>query len=268
MNSAGLIGFEELPREIRGQLDSITELWKRQLGGRLIGLYLHGSIALHAFRPESGDLDMLAVVRDSLHVEEKLALARGIIALDGKPCPIEISAVTLHNAQNWKNPGGCVFHYSDFWKEKYLTRFRNPDAEVYVVDHEFPDPDVTSYIRLIRQCGVGLCGAPIEAVFAPVSDEDFWAAISNEAEDYDFHSYAPRYLASNVLILGRILSFKIEKKILSKYDAGLWMLRNLPPEFTELIENAMKIWYEGKTCTLPEKELEKLRLCLIGKIKK
>ena len=46
------------------------------------------------------------------------------------------------------------------------------------------------------------------------------------------------------------------------------MLRNLPPEFTEWIENAMKIWYEGKTCTLPEKELEKLRLCLIGKIKK
>lgn len=29
MNSAGLIGFEELPREIRGQLDGITERWKR-----------------------------------------------------------------------------------------------------------------------------------------------------------------------------------------------------------------------------------------------
>ena len=53
MNSARLIGFEKLPREIRGQLD-------------------------------------------------------------GKPCPIEISAVTLYNAQNWKNPGSCVFHYSDF----------------------------------------------------------------------------------------------------------------------------------------------------------
>ena len=101
-----------------------------------------------------------------------------------------------------------------------------------------------------------------------VCDEDFWAAISNEAEAYDFHSYAPRYLASNVLILGRILSFKMEKKILSKYDAGLWMMRNLPTEFTEWIGNAMKIWYEGKTCTLPEKELEKLRLGLIEKIKK
>jgi|GEM_PF-6641428 len=55
MNSAGLIGFEELPWEIRGQLD-------------------------------------------------------------GKPCPIEISAVTLYNAQNWKNPGSCVFHYSEFRK--------------------------------------------------------------------------------------------------------------------------------------------------------
>ena len=55
MNSAGLIGFEKLPREIRRQLD-------------------------------------------------------------GKPCPIEISAVTLYNAQNWKNPGSCVFHYSEFRK--------------------------------------------------------------------------------------------------------------------------------------------------------
>ena len=49
----------------------------------------------------------------------------------------------------------------------------------------------------------------------------------------------------------------MEKKILSKYDSGLWMMRNLPPEFTELIENAMKIWYEGKTCTLPEKGVGK-----------
>ncbi len=55
MNSAGLIGFEKLPREIRGQLD-------------------------------------------------------------GKPCPIEISSVTLYNAQNWKNLGSCVFHYSEFRK--------------------------------------------------------------------------------------------------------------------------------------------------------
>lgn len=29
MNSAGLIGFEKLPREIRGQLDGITGRWKR-----------------------------------------------------------------------------------------------------------------------------------------------------------------------------------------------------------------------------------------------
>ena len=40
----------------------------------------------------------------------------GSIALDGKPCPIEISAVTLYNTQNWKNPGSCVFHYSEFRK--------------------------------------------------------------------------------------------------------------------------------------------------------
>ena len=99
-----------------------------------------------------------------------------------------------------------MFHYSDFWTEKYLERFHNPDFEVYVADHEFPDADVTSYIKLLKQCGIVLYGREIEEVFADVSDEDFWLAISADIDEYDFHNYDARYLASNVLILGRIIS--------------------------------------------------------------
>lgn len=111
-----------------------------------------------------------------------------------------VSAVKQTDAINWKTPGNCVFHCSDFWTAKYLERFRNPDLEVYVADHEFPDADVTSYIKLLKQCGIVLYGRKIEEVFADVSDEDFWLAISADIDEYNFHAYDARYLASNVLI--------------------------------------------------------------------
>ena len=77
-----------------------------------------------------------------------------------------------------------------------------------------------------------------------------------------------RYFASNILILGRILSFKKEKKILSKYDGGLWMIENVPEELSYLPKLAMKIWYEDEQYELPESDLNKLRTYLIEEIKR
>ena len=262
-----LLGYKDLPQEIVNQINSVVAIWKKHVGEDLIGVYLHGSIALHAFRPESGDIDLLIVVKDSIETERKLEIARDIIEIDGKPRPLEMSAIKQTDAMNWKTPGNCVFHYSDFWTAKYMERFENPDFEVYVADHEFPDADVTSYIRLLTQCGIVLYGRKIEEVFADVSDEDFWSAISADVDEYDFHAYNARYFASNVLILGRILSFKKEKRILSKYEGGLWMRKNVPENLQYLPELAMKIWFEGEEHILPEKDLDQLRDYLVREIK-
>ena len=262
-----LHGYKDLPLEILNQINRVVDIWKRHLGDDLIGVYLHGSIALNAFYPDSGDIDLLVVVKDSMGISTKLEIAKDIIEIDRKPCPLEMSAVKQTNAINWKTPGNCVFHYSDFWTEKYQKRFENPAAEVYVADHEFPDADVTSYIKLLKQCGIVLYGREIEEVFADVSDEDFWLAISDDVDEYDFHAYDARYFASNVLILGRILSFKKEKRILSKYEGGLWMIKNVPENLKYLPELAMKIWFEGEEHILPEKDLNLLRDYLVNEIK-
>ena len=126
----------------------------------------------------------------------------------------------------WDNTPFCTMLFVDwlFWTKKYLERFKNPNLEVYVADHEFSDADVTSYIKLLKQCGIVLYGEEIQEVFADVSDEDFWSAICADIENYDFHDYDARYFASNILILGRILSFKKEKRILSKYEGGIWII--------------------------------------------
>ena len=262
-----LLGYKDLPMEILNQINSVVDIWKRHMGANLIGVYLHGSIALNAFNPDSGDIDLLVVVKDSIEISTKLEIARDIIAIDRKPRPLEMSAVKQTDAINWKTPGNCVFHYSDFWTDKYLERFSNPDMEVYVADHEFPDADVTSYIKLLKQCGIRLYVKEIEEVFADVSDEDFWSAISADVDEYDFHAYNARYFASNVLILGRILSFKKEKRILSKYEGGLWMRKNVPENLQYLPELAMKIWFEGEEHILPEEDLDQLRDYLVREIK-
>ncbi len=264
---SNLIGFRDLPNEILNQINKVVNIWKKHLGDELIGVYLHGSIALDAFNPDSGDIDILVVVKDSIDIPVKLEIARDIIEIDKKPCPLEMSAVKLSDARNWKTPGNCVFHYSDFWTEKYVERFSNPDADVYVVDHEFPDADVTSYIKLLKQCGIVLYGREIQKVFADISDEDFWVAISADIDDYDFHDYDARYFSSNVLILGRILSFKKERRILSKYDGGIWMIDHVPEDLKYLPKLAMKIWFEGEEHLLPEEDLSRLRDYLVNEIK-
>ena len=261
-----LLGYDALPADIKNQITNVVNVWKAHLENNLVGVYLHGSIVLNAFHPNSGDIDILVVVKDTLDASQKLSIAKDIIALDGAPRPVEVSAIKLEDAIGWKNPGNCVFHYSDFWREKYLARFRDPASKVYVVDREFPDADVTSYIKLINQSGIVLYGQKIRDVFADISDEDFWSSISSNIEEYDFHAYNPRYFASNILILGRILSFKKETRILSKYDAGLWMMQNVPEDLRYLPEAAMKIWFENEDRTLPENDLETLRKYLIQEI--
>lgn len=263
-----LVGYPDLPVPIRNQIYRVVGVWKKYLKDELVGVYLHGSIVLNAFHPQSGDIDILAVVKNPLDIQTKLSLAKEILAIDKKPCPLEMSAILCSDAKRWITPGNCVFHYSDFWTEKLQKKLRDPDAECYVVDQEFPDADVTSYIKLIRQCGIVLYGEEIADVFCDISDGDFWMAICGDIDEYDFHAYNPRYLASNILILGRILSFKKEQRILSKYDAGLWMIENLPAEFVDLPGLAMKIWYEDEQHELPEADLNRLKTYLVEEIKR
>lgn len=155
-------------------------------GESLVGVYLHGSVALGAFQPASGDLDVLVVVKDALTIETKLKIAQDLLEIDGSPCPVELSAVKLCDVQPWRTPGNCVFHYSDFWSERIEQRLHDPDFNCYVLDREFPDADVTSYIKLILQCGVTLYGPPSKEIFSEISDEDFWQGISADVRKLRF----------------------------------------------------------------------------------
>lgn len=60
---------------------------------------------------------------------------------------------------------------------------------------------------------------------------------------------------------------KVERRILSKYEGGLWMIEHVPEHLKHIPELAMRIWFEEETHTFEQNELQELREYLITKIK-
>ncbi|MBQ8508956.1 MAG: DUF4111 domain-containing protein [Clostridia bacterium] len=261
--------FLTLSLEVRAQIGCVADLWHRHLGDALVGVYVHGSIALGRFVEGVSDLDMLIVVDRPIGREERLNIAADILAADERPAPLELSALWTEQLTPWRYPTLCQFHYSGAWTEHYRSLLDESITESFLVDTDFPDPDIACHVRLTSQLGICVYGRPVAEVFPEVPEDDFWQSISADVPEYDFHAYAPKYYASNILVLGRILSYRVERRILSKYDAGLWMLERIPEGWRYIVENALNVWYDGgvQLTYRPEDE-DGLRRWLIDAIMK
>lgn len=261
--------FDTISASVRTQLDRVKNIWESHLGADLTGIYLHGSLCLGCFREGVSDLDILIVTERRLSHDERLSIAAEIINADQCPCPLEMSALWTGDLHPWQHPAPCQFHYSDYWTEHYSKLLSGEITDSFLLDTDFPDSDIACHVKLTRQSGIVLCGKPIDAVFPEVPEGDFWASISADIDEYDFNAYQPKYFASNILILGRILSYKKEGRILSKYDGGVWMQNYVPERYRGIVDRALAAWYEGKVMPIfPEQDLEGLRAFLIAEIKK
>ena len=89
------------------------------LGAKLIGIYIHGSVAQNAFRWERSDVDALAVVSERLSAAERLRFVEEIRALSGEgPAKgIEVSVLTEQELIEGEHPYVTECHYSPFWDE-------------------------------------------------------------------------------------------------------------------------------------------------------
>ena len=76
-------------------LDEIINKSKEILGENLIGIYLHGSMAMRCFNPDKSDIDLIIVIEDDISDAQKLALMEHIVLLNRQAPPkgLEISVV-------------------------------------------------------------------------------------------------------------------------------------------------------------------------------
>lgn len=206
--------------DVERQINLLGERLGKTLAGDLVGLYVHGSYATGDFDPANSDVDVLAVSRRGLTESERAAITSALLALSGRPAPIELSVVTLETLRNWRHPAPYELHFGETWRERFEAGIETQGAT---------DPDLAAHVAVLRQRGRRLVGAPIADVFPWVPEKDLIDALTR-----DFEWAAERaeqlhgYLIANA---ARTLAYLEDHRLRSKREALAQAERWLPKRF-------------------------------------
>src|ERR1700682_1826489 len=79
------------PQSVRTQINNLIATLQDTLLNNLVGVYLHGSLAMGCFNPQRSDIDLLVVTHNDMAVETKRDIVQYLLTCSLSPCPIEIS---------------------------------------------------------------------------------------------------------------------------------------------------------------------------------
>ena len=214
-------------------LNIIIERYKSILGKNLVGVYLHGSLAMGCYTNES-DIDLIVVVREPINIIDKKVIIESIIALDNLPRKgIELSIVLEKHTKQFIYPTPFELHYSDSHRDRYLS-----DSN-YLCGN-FMDKDLAAHFTIIIYRGICLYGKKIEEVFTDVPRKYYIDSIVNDIEN------AEKDIIENtiyiILNLCRVLYYIKENVICSKLEAGNWAKEIVPQKYRKIVEDAVNVY--------------------------
>lgn len=226
------------------QTDSL--LWefvkesKNILQDNLVGIYLHGSLAMGCFHPGKSDIDLITVVDRPLTDTVKRAYMDMVVGCNasGPAKGIEMSIVLREVCSPFVYPTPFELHFSS----GHLKWYRE-DPEDYIRKMNGTDKDLAAHFTVISKRGICLWGAPVRDVFAEVPDSCYLDALWYDIEGAeDEITENTMYLTLN---LARVLAYQEEGLVLSKKEGGEWAVNHLPAEYHPLISEAMREYSEG-----------------------
>ncbi|MGI8387826.1 aminoglycoside adenylyltransferase domain-containing protein [Robertmurraya sp. P23] len=232
----------------------------------LIGIYIHGSLAMGGFNPKSSDIDVLVVTNKSMTVETKRKLAKLLLMQSSSPYPVEISFLNTEQLRVWQHPCPFDFHYSEFWRERYANdllsgtdKFLNGDVNT--------DADLAAHITITNKRGVCVYGKSIDEVFPLVPSSDYLSSIMGDFTDcLENIEEDPIYCTLNLI---RVYWYLKEGVVSSKQEAGNWGLSKFPKEMKNTVEKVVKCYSNDKdTYGFEKDELVKLKNYILNDVKK
>lgn len=229
--------WNDADRDIRAFLLRAGALFRDALGEVLVGVYLHGSLALGCYRRAKSDLDLLIVVRDRLDERARGDLARRICDLsDARPTlgDLELSVLQERHTHRFTHPCPFELHYGSDWKRA----IRRGEVD-FAADRR--DADLAAHVTVTRARGARLWGEPILQVFGPVPWNDYVASV---LEDFDWLARENRLFDNPVyavLNTCRVLQLLTREPgtVASKEEGGHWGLAHLPGAHRPLIWQAL-----------------------------
>lgn len=224
--------------EIEAVLQQINQLFKQHLHKNVVGIYLHGSIAMDCFHPSKSDIDLLVVVSDPLSFSTKQLIIQELVALTpiypGKG--LEMSIVLKKDTIQPTYPMPFELHFGQEWGERFLQ-----DPQDICACGE--DPDLAAHITVLLARGKCLYGAPITEVFSPVPESHFFTSLWEDVKDSEIAILKdPVY---TILNLCRTLLYIREGKVASKKEGGEWGIQQLVGSQQSLVQAALTAYKNG-----------------------
>ncbi len=223
-------------------IERFSQLCQDTFGDNLLGVYLHGSLAMGCFHPAKSDLDLLVAVESEPTDDAKLIFMQQVVELN-KEAPakgIEMSIVARAAVMPFQYPTPFVLHFSPM----HLGWFQN-DPAGYVANMKGTDTDLAAHVTILHRYGKVLHGAPIDAIFGQVPKAAYLDSImqdtANAREDI---LSDPIYVTLN---LCRVLAYVQEEAVLSKRDGGLWGTKHVPEKYHALIGEALRCYATSET---------------------
>jgi predicted nucleotidyltransferase len=240
--------------EVQQYLDRVGSAFREHLGAELVGVYLHGSLAMGALTPGRSDIDILAVCAAALSPQRRASLGEALAAIPiaRSGGDLELSMVTEAAAR---------------------TPSAAPRFEIHVSTHEEPsvvdgadrpgDEDLVVHFAMVRARGQVLIGPePTELFTAPdrvaliraFLSDIAWAR-ENGATGWEGH-YLPELASMTYRVLNAARSWRyLETGDLgSKVEGALWLERRHPdPDVHALLDAAMT-FQRGGVPDLPDEQ--------------
>ncbi len=227
--------MQETPyADINRLLDSLLSRVRHVLQGKLVGLYLYGSLTTGDFDPDSSDIDLLAATSSDVSDTEFDALramhldfARDNPEWEDRIDLAYLSARALRTFRSERSPIAVIspgepFHMAEAGREWLMNWYA------------------------VRESGVALFGPPAAALIAPIAREEFAECVRDYAVDWGdrIKDVRERKLQGYaILTMCRALHMHRIGEQASKRQAALWAQGELP-QWSGLIRNALA-WREA-----------------------
>lgn len=214
---------------VRAILEEATRGLRSILRGRLVGVYLYGSLVAGDFAPDISDIDLVVVMTEALDAVSFDSLHR------------------LHQSIIERYPAWRDRLELAYISQAGLRHFRTAASTIGIISPGEPfhliraqDDWLISWYA-VRADGVALIGPPIQSLVDPISIDEYLKAVSEHIHHYRSSVAKPQgksALAYIILTVARGVYTLAHCQPASKVKAAAWASGRYP-QWSPLIERAM-----------------------------
>jgi streptomycin 3"-adenylyltransferase len=237
-NSKKRFPFDEgeinMQARVQKILEEIKQLSLETFDENLVGVYIHGSLALGCFKWNNSDIDFIVVLKNTPTQSRKETYISELLKIN-QDCPpkgLEMSVVLEENTRNFVYPTQFELHFSNAHFQRCSENVRD-----YCQHMNGVDKDLAAHFTIIKNACIVLCGNPVKDTFGEVPEVFYYDSIKFDIENAEEDIREnPVYV---ILNLCRVLAYKSDGLVLSKEDGGHWGMAHVDAQYLKIIEKAL-----------------------------